>query len=166
MNRKGLVVGEGCGVLILERENWRKDRGLDAYGSIIGSGLASDRYHMTSPHPAGDGAIRAIKQSLNEAGLRPGKIDYISAHGTGTKANDRIEIQALTEVFRNNNIPPTSSIKYMLGHSMGAAGALELIASFLMLKNSRMFSSLHFPENALYPGILIIEAAVQAAAIL
>ncbi len=144
LNRKGLVVGEGCGVLILERENWRKDREFDAYGSIVGSGLASDRYHMTSPHPAGDGAIRAVKQSLNEAGLRPGQIDYISAHGTGTKANDRIEIQALIEVFRNSNIPPTSSIKSMLGHSMGAAGALELIASFLMLKNSRMLPTVNY----------------------
>lgn len=153
LNRKGLVVGEGCGVLILEREGWRRAQEAYTCGRVIGVGLASDRYHMTSPHPDGDGAARAIRQSLNEAGLRPGQIDYISAHGTGTKANDRIEIKALAEVFGFNRIPPASSIKSMLGHTMGAASALELIASFLMLKKSVMLPTVNYetpdPECAI-----------------
>jgi len=146
MERKGLVVGEGCGILIMERLGWREHQNHNNYGQILGVGLTSDRYHMTAPHPKGDGAVRAIVQALNEAGLSPEQIDYISAHGTGTKVNDKVEVKALMEIYANKYIPPTSSIKSMIGHSMGAASALEMIASFLMLRHGIMLPTVNYTK--------------------
>ncbi|SCY70273.1 beta-ketoacyl-[acyl-carrier-protein] synthase family protein [Alkaliphilus peptidifermentans] len=143
MERKGLVVGEGCGILIMERLGWRNDQN-NRYGEILGVGLTSDRYHMTAPHPEGDGAQRAIVQALYESGLSPNQIDYISAHGTGTTMNDKVEVKALMEVYDNIKIPPISSIKSMIGHSMGAASGLELIASFLMMKKGIMLPTVNY----------------------
>lgn len=144
MDRKGLVVGEGCGILVMERLGWRKYKTQDNCGCIMGVGLTSDRYHMTAPHPEGDGAVRAMSQALNEAGLSPGLIDYISAHGTGTKANDKVEVKALLKIYNNGYTPPMSSIKSMIGHSMGAASVLELIASFLMLERGIMLPTVNY----------------------
>lgn len=145
-NRKGLVVGEGCGVVILERKDFAKARGARIRGEILGIGLTSDRYHMTAPHPDGEGAIRAMGLALAEAGLEPGDIDYISAHGTGTPTNDRVEAKALSKVFGVDKIPPTSSIKSMLGHAMGAASALELIASLQMMEYQQILPTVNFLE--------------------
>lgn len=147
MERKGLVIGEGCGVLVMEKHGWRKHQNSNKFGSILGVGLTSDRYHMTAPHPNGDGAVRSIVQALNEAELSHKQIDYISAHGTGTKANDKVEVKALMKVYEDKNIPPTSSIKSMIGHPMGAASALELIASFLMLKHSVMLPTMNYNKS-------------------
>ncbi len=144
--RKGLVVGEGCGIAVLERESSAKARGARIHGVLSGVGLSSDRYHMTSPHPDGDGAIRAMRSALAEAGIMPGDIDYVSAHGTGTPANDRIECKALEAVFGEGRIPPVSSIKSMIGHAMGAASSLELIASIQMMRQGIMLPTINYSE--------------------
>jgi len=130
-NRKGLVVGEGCGIVIMEREHERNNQ--KQYGKILGTGLASNAYHMTAPHIEGIGELAVMKKAIESAGLSYQDIDYISAHGTGTKLNDITEAKAINKLF--DNAPYVSSIKSMLGHSMGAASILELVASFLMLKN-------------------------------
>lgn len=145
-NRKGLVVGEGCGIVILERIDFAKARGAKIHGEIIGSGLTSDRYHMTSPHPDGEGAVRAMKIALDEAQLTSKDIDYISAHGTGTVANEKVEVKSLNKIFGKDSIPPVSSIKSMIGHSMGAASALELISSLQMMENGMILPTVNYSE--------------------
>ena len=133
-NRKGLVVGEGCGIIILEREKERKNQNI--YGRILGIGLSSNAYHMTAPHFKGDGELSVMKKAIDNSGISIDDIDYISAHGTGTKANDRIETLAIKNLFVKQSLPPASSIKSMLGHSMGAASILEMIACLLMLQKN------------------------------
>ena len=113
-----------CGMIILEKSNNLR-RGKEIYGYLLGTGITSDRYHMVSPHPNGDGAVRAMNSALHDAGVSIYDIDYISAHGTGTYLNDKVEAKALETVFGYDNVPPVSSIKSMLGHPMGAASALE-----------------------------------------
>lgn len=142
--RMGLVLGEGCGIVIMERRNSAKARKARIWGELIGVGLTSDRFHMTAPHPQGDGAIRAMDQAIREAGISPADIDYISAHGTGTTANDKVEAKVLKEVFRIGRVPPLSSIKSMIGHPMGAAGAIELIASLLMIEKNTMIPTVNY----------------------
>ncbi|MCC5466499.1 beta-ketoacyl-[acyl-carrier-protein] synthase family protein [Pelosinus baikalensis] len=143
-NRKGLVIGEGCGIVILERASSAKARGARIFGEIIGVGLTSDRHHMISPHPEGDGAVRAMQLALEEARILPGEIDYVSAHGTGTPANDKVEAKALSRVFGPERIPPTSSIKSMIGHAMGAASALELVASLQMMNHGCILPTINY----------------------
>lgn len=143
VNRSGLVIGEGCGIVILEKESFAKKRKATVLAEILGVGLTSDRYHITAQHPKGDGAVRAMRNALKEAQLRTNQIDYISAHGTGTKNNDKIEVLALHSVF-GDEIPASSSIKSMLGHPMGAASALELIASVLMLHNNTILPTMNY----------------------
>lgn len=146
-NRKGLIVGEGCGIVVLEKESTATARKARILGRLLGVGLTSDRYHMTAPHPEGDGAIRAMKRALEEAGLLSSDIDYISAHGTGTSVNDRIEVKAMEQVFGEDSIPVVSSIKSMLGHAMGAASALELIASIQMMHNDKILPTVNHVET-------------------
>ena len=144
-NRKGLVVSEGAGILILEDEKRAKARGANIYAEIKGYGLGMDAHHMTSPHPEAEGAIASIYGALKSAGLSADDIDYISAHGTGTPANDRIESCAIRKVFSSaSKIPPVSSIKSMLGHAMGAASALEAAACCLMLQNQTILPTMNF----------------------
>lgn len=143
-NRKGLVLGEGCGIVILERTRSAKARKAKIWGELAGVGLTSDRFHMTAPHPQGDGAIRAINQAIKEADISPNDIDYILAHGTGTAANDKVEVKALETIFGSRKIPPLSSIKSMIGHPMGAAGAIGLIASLQMMGNNTMLPTVNY----------------------
>lgn len=143
-DRKGLVIGEGCGIVIMERASSAKARKARILGELAGVGLTSDRFHMTAPHPQGDGAIKAMDQAIKGAGISPSDINYISAHGTGTAANDKIEVKALEMVFGSSKIPPLSSIKSMIGHPMGAAGAIELIASLLMLEKNTMIPTANY----------------------
>ena len=133
-NRKGMMVGEGAALLVLERREDAVARGAMIYAEILGYGLTCDAHHMTIPHV--DGATRVMRRALDDAGLRPTDVDYISAHGTGTPANDRTECQAIREVFGDHTDQlPVSSIKSMLGHAMGAASALEAVACVLAIHN-------------------------------
>ena len=143
-DRKGLVLGEGCGIVIMEKTSSAKARKVRRWGELIGVGLTSDRFHMTTPHPQGDGAIRAITQAIVEADISPKDIDYISAHGTGTAANDKVETKAIKEIFRGGKAPPLSSIKSMIGHPMGAAGTIELIASLLMMEKNTIIPTANY----------------------
>ena len=133
-NRRGLVVGEGCGMVVLEKEGARA--GMKRYAAVLGAGLASNASHMTAPHPEGEGEMRAMRRAVDSAGLSYEDVDYISAHGTGTRANDRVEAMAVARLFAGGKVPPVSSIKSVLGHSMGAASILELVACCLMLRHS------------------------------
>jgi 3-oxoacyl-[acyl-carrier-protein] synthase II len=124
--RKGMVPGEGAGVLVLEPLESARARGARVYAEVAGYGLSCDAHHMTAAHPEGEGPARAMAQALEDAGLAPDQVDYISAHGTGTPTNDRLETLAVKRAF-GDAAPkvPMSSVKSMLGHTMGAASALE-----------------------------------------
>ena len=127
--RSGFVMGEGAGVLVLESLEHAKKRGAHIYAEIAGYGCSSDAYHITSPAEDGSGAARAMTNAMQEAGVLPQEVDYINAHGTGTHHNDLFETRAIKLAFGEaaENVP-VSSTKSMVGHLLGAAGAVELIA--------------------------------------
>lgn len=133
-DRKGLIVSEGCGFLILEKYEHALKRNANIYAEIKGYGLGEDAYHITSPSPDAFGAIKAMDRAIKKSNLKPEDIDYINTHGTGTPANDKIECKAIKEIF-NSKIPPVSSIKSMIGHTMGASAAIAAISNCLMLQN-------------------------------
>lgn len=127
--RNGFVMGEGAGVLVLESLEHARERGARILAEIVGYGSTSDAYHITSPAEDGDGAAMAMKQAMNEAGLAPEAIDYINAHGTGTHHNDLFETRAIKKALKDAAYQvPVTSTKSMVGHLLGAAGAVELIA--------------------------------------
>lgn len=131
-NRKGMMVAEGSGILILENLEHAFMRKVPVYAEILGYGLSCDAQHMT--HPSVDGVKACITSAIKHSKLESGEIDYINAHGTGTLVNDRVECKAIKEVFGERDVP-VSSIKSMIGHTMGAASALEAIACTLTVKN-------------------------------
>lgn len=128
-DRNGFVMGEGAGVVVLEELEHAKKRGAKIYAEVVGYGCSSDAYHITSPAEDGSGAARAMKNAMKEAGVTPAEVDYINAHGTGTHHNDLFETRAVKLAFgeeaKNVKI---SSTKSMIGHLLGAAGAVEFIA--------------------------------------
>jgi 3-oxoacyl-[acyl-carrier-protein] synthase II len=126
LNRQGLLLGEGAGVLILESESHAQRRGARLDAEVGGYGLSCDAYHITRPHPSAAGSIAAMRAAIERSGLRPDDVDFVNAHGTGTRHNDAAEAKVVREVFGDRRIP-VSSMKSMLGHCMGAASALEAI---------------------------------------
>ncbi len=143
-NRKGLVVSEGVGVLVLEDLDRALARGVHVYCEVGGYGLGMDAHHMTSPHPEGNGAYESILRALDQAGLSPGEVDYISAHGTGTPANDKTESIAIKKVFGPDRAIPVSSIKSMIGHTMGAASAIEAAMTCLSLDRGMLLPTMNW----------------------
>lgn len=133
-NRKGMVPGEGSGILVLEPLDSARARGAKIYAEVLGYGVSCDAHHMTAAHPQADGAIRAMSAAMKDSGVGVRDIDYISAHGTGTPTNDRIESLAVRTLFAEYAPKiPMSSIKSMLGHTMGAASAIEAAACAMAL---------------------------------
>lgn len=135
--RDGFVLGEGGGALILEEYEHAKARGAKIYAEVLGGGLSSDAHHMTAPHPEGIGVVKVMENCLENAGLKPEDVDAINTHGTSTPLGDVAELKAISKVFgdhaKNINI---NSTKSMTGHLLGAAGAIEAIASILAIEHN------------------------------
>jgi 3-oxoacyl-[acyl-carrier-protein] synthase II len=135
--RDGFVLGEGAGSLVLEEYEHAKARGATIYAELSGSAATADAHHMTAPHPEGLGVILVLKNALEDGGLKPTDVDYINVHGTSTPLGDIAEIGAIQNVFGEHTFDINiSSTKSMTGHLLGAAGAIEAIASVLALKNN------------------------------
>ena len=133
-DRDGFVLGEGSGTLILEEYDHAIRRNAKIYAEVIGGGLSADAYHITAPHPEGHGAISVMKNAIEDSGIKTEEIDYINVHGTSTPLGDIAEIKAISQVFKNHSYKLNiSSTKSMTGHLLGAAGAIEAIASILAL---------------------------------
>ena len=149
LDRDGFVAGEGAGTIILEELEHAKKRGAKIYAEMIGGGMSADAYHMTAPHPDGLGAALVMRSALEDANLTPADIDYVNVHGTSTPIGDPQEIKAITDVFGEDiyriNI---SSTKSMTGHLLGAAGAVEAIASILALNTGIIPPTInHFTDD-------------------
>jgi 3-oxoacyl-[acyl-carrier-protein] synthase II len=146
-NRKGMIPGEGAAILVLEPLDRAAARGARLYAEIGGYGLSCDAHHMTAAHPDGDGAARAMVKALNESRLNPEEVSYISAHGTGTSTNDRLETIAVKRVFQEAAYRiPISSIKSMLGHTMGAASAIEAAVCALAIFDDRIPPTMNYEQ--------------------
>ncbi len=147
--RDGFVLGEGAGALILEELEHAKARGAKIYAELIGCGMSADAYHVSAPHPEGLGVIAVMKNALEDAGINPTEVDYINTHGTSTPIGDPQEIKAIQKVFGEHayklNI---SSTKSMTGHLLGAAGAIEAIASILAIQHQTIPPTInHFTDD-------------------
>ncbi len=146
-DRNGFVLSEGAGVLMLEAEEVARERGAQIYGEIAGFGATTDAHHHLHPEASGVQGARAITLALRQAGLTPGDVDYINAHGTGTLKNDLIETGIVKRVFGEAAYKvPMSSSKSMLGHMIGASAAVELILSVLAIRDGIMPPTINLDE--------------------
>jgi 3-oxoacyl-[acyl-carrier-protein] synthase II len=145
-NRDGFVLAEGAGIVVLEDLEKAVERGVHIYAEVIGYGSTADASHITFPDP--DGEAHAITRALKDAGVAPEEVDYINAHGTATKLNDASETEAIKRVFGSRSYEiPINSIKSMLGHSMGAAGAIEFIATVLAIEHQLVPPTINYEES-------------------
>jgi len=143
--RDGFVMGEGAGVLVLESLKHARQRGARIYAELVGYGATADAFHIAAPDETGDGAALAMKRALQDAGLSPEEVDYVNAHGTSTILNDRIETWAIRAVFGTHaDCPAVSSTKSMLGHLMGAAGAVEAIVCVKSLETGWVHPTINY----------------------
>ena len=149
--RDGFVMGEGAGILILEEMEHAKKRGAKIYGELIGYGMSGDAYHITAPAEDGDGGYRAMVEAIKMAKLSPDDVQYINAHGTSTMLGDKIELNAINRLFKNNKNLHVSSTKSSIGHLLGAAGSVEAIFSLLSINNSIMPATINL-ENPIESG--------------
>jgi 3-oxoacyl-[acyl-carrier-protein] synthase II len=145
LNRKGLSLGEGAAFLILEEAEHARKRGAKIHAELMGYGLSGDGQHMTAPDPEGRGAARAMREALKDAGVGPEEVGYINAHGTATPANDASETKAIKILFgeKARQIPVSAS-KSMIGHCLGAAGALEAVATISAIRADRIPPTIHY----------------------
>lgn len=147
LNRDGFVLAEGAGVVLLETLSHAEKRGVEILAEVAGYGMTADAHHLTAPEPEANGAARAIELAMEDAGAAPDAVDYINAHGTSTPLNDALETRAIKKAFgsRAGQIP-VSSIKSMVGHSLGAAAGLEAVASVLTLVNGVIPPTINLDE--------------------
>jgi len=156
VTRDGFVIGEGAGALIIEELEHARARGARIYAELTGTGLTADAYHITAPHPEGIGAINVMKQAIEEAGLKPSDVDYINVHGTATPLGDIAEIKAICSLFGEHAYKlNVSSTKSMTGHLLGAAGAVEAIATIMAVVHDIVPPTINFryPDPAIDPKI-------------
>jgi 3-oxoacyl-[acyl-carrier-protein] synthase II len=147
-DRDGFVIGEGAGILVLEELGAARRRGVHIYCELVGYGMSSDAFHITAPCEDGDGAIRVMRKTLQDAGVEPSVVDYVNVHGTSTPVGDRIEVLALKTVFGSHaRKMPVSSTKSMTGHLLGAAGGLEAGIVALVLRDQILPPTIN-QENA------------------
>ncbi|RME79443.1 MAG: beta-ketoacyl-[acyl-carrier-protein] synthase II [Planctomycetota bacterium] len=145
--RDGFVMGEGAGALVFEELEHAKKRGAKIYAEVKGWAMTDDGYHITAPEPSGKEAIRCIRMAIEKAGIRPEDISYINAHGTSTPYNDRMETRAIKQVFGDYAYKiPISSTKSMIGHLIGAAGAVELVATSLSVVHDKIHPTINYHE--------------------
>jgi len=145
--RDGFIIGEGAGILILEELEHARARGANIFCEIIGYGMSGDAYHITSPSPGGEGGARAMKAALDDAQLPPTAVDYVNAHGTSTPYNDKLETEAIKTVFGDHAYRlAVSSNKSMFGHLIGAAGAVEAIATVLTIHHDIIPPTINYQE--------------------
>ena len=142
--RDGFVMGEGAGMLVLEDYDHAAGRGARIYGELIGAGMTADAYHMTAPHPEGDGARRAMEMALKDADIKPEQIDYINTHGTATDLGDIAETRAVKAVLGDRAFKiPCNSTKSMIGHTLGAAGAVEMVVVLKSMENNLVHQTIN-----------------------
>jgi 3-oxoacyl-[acyl-carrier-protein] synthase II len=145
LNRKGLSLGEGAAILVIEEADHARRRGAKVYAEVRGYGLTADGHHMTAPDPEGKGAFRAMGAALMDSGIEPKEVDAINAHGTATTANDLAETKAIKELFKERaGKIPVSAIKSMIGHCLGAAGAVEAVATVLSVYEDRIPPTINY----------------------
>lgn len=145
--KTGILIGEGSAFFVLESRKHAQARGAKIYAEFMGYGLSNDAYHVTAPDPKGGGAIRSMRWAMEDAGLSPDDIDYINAHGTGTKFNDVMELVAISEVFKERaKRIPISSIKGAIGHTLGLAGSIEALATILAIYNDTLPPTISMEE--------------------
>jgi 3-oxoacyl-[acyl-carrier-protein] synthase II len=146
-NRDGFVVAEGAGIIILEELQFALKRKAKIYAELVGYGYTGDAYHITAPSPDGDGAVRCMRMAIKDAGLKPGDVDYINAHGTSTPLNDLTETIAIKKVFGDHaKKVPISGTKSMTGHLLGAAGSTEAIFTVLSIQEGIMPPTINYEE--------------------
>lgn len=158
--RAGLNLGEGAAYVVLERASTARSRGVVASATLDGCGNACDAFHQTASSPGGEGALRAMREALEDAGLAPEQVDYVNAHGTGTPNNDASESAALKRLF-GDRVPPVSSTKSFTGHTTSASGAIETVICLLVLRHQFLPVNLNWRE-AMPEGIRpVVESRPQ-----
>jgi 3-oxoacyl-[acyl-carrier-protein] synthase II len=160
--RSGLVLGEGAAILALENFESATKRGALILAEVIGYGISTDNFHLTQPDPSGIGPLQAMEGALESAGIGASEIDYINAHGTATPFNDASEGKAIAELF---NGVPVSSTKGMMGHSLGAAGAIEAVISLIALQHQLLPPNIHFREGDAGLDLNIVANQSRSAAV-
>ncbi len=146
--RDGFVMGEGAGILIFEEYEHARARGAKIYAEIGGAGMTADAYHITAPHPDGDGARRVMEEAIRESGLKPEDVDYINLHGTATPLGDIVEVKAIKDLFGEHAYKMNlSSTKSMAGHALGATGAIEIMACICAMERDIIPPTINFKEE-------------------
>ena len=144
-NRDGFVLGEGAAILVFEKLEHAKARDAKIYAEVLGIGNSDDAYHITAPDPDGEGGAYAMRQALKDSGLRPEQVSYINAHGTSTPLNDKIETAAIKRTFGDAARKiPINSTKSMIGHLLGAAAGVEMVATVLSIRDKVVHPTINY----------------------